>query len=93
MFLVFSQFLHPCNSDFRIHIFNKILGEKLGYNEDYKNEDVDIWMLDKDVDKWGIKLKMEISQIEWCFQFEKLKDLDNVKYPHVVNLQAYKDDP
>jgi hypothetical protein len=47
-------------------------------------------MLDKDVD---IKLKMETLQIEWCFEFEKLKDLDNVRYPHVVNLKAYKDDP
>jgi hypothetical protein len=62
----------------------------LGYNEDYKNENVNIWMLDKDVD---IKLKMETPQIEWCFQFEKLKDLDNVRRPHVVNLKAYKDDP
>jgi hypothetical protein len=35
-------------------MFNKILGEKLGHNEDYENADVDIWMLDKDVDKWGI---------------------------------------
>ncbi len=53
---------------------------------------VNIWMLDKDVDKWGIKFKMETSQIEWCFQFEKWKDLNNVRYVHVVNLKAYKDD-
>jgi hypothetical protein len=49
-------------------------------------------MLDKNVGKWGIKLKMEAPQIEWCFQFEKWKDLDNVRYTHVVNLKAYKDD-
>jgi hypothetical protein len=36
-------------------MFNKVLGEKLGYNEDYENVDVNIWMLDKDVDKWGIE--------------------------------------
>jgi hypothetical protein len=28
-------------------------------------------MLDKDVEKWGIQLKMETPQIEYCFQFEK----------------------
>ncbi len=61
-------------------MFNKILREKLGYDEDYKNVVIGIWMLDKDVDKWGIKLKMETSHIEWYFQFEKWKDLDNLKY-------------
>jgi hypothetical protein len=35
---------------------------------------------------------METPHIEWCFQFEKWKDLNNVKYAH-VNLKAYKDDP
>ncbi len=54
--------------------------------------DVSIWMLNKDVDKWGIKLKMETPQIEWCFQFEKWMDLDNVKYLLILNLKAYKDD-
>ncbi len=57
----------------------------MGYDEDYKNLDVSIWMLDKDVEKWGIELKMETPQIEWCFQFEKWKDFDNVRYAHVVN--------
>jgi hypothetical protein len=42
---------------------------------------------------WGIKLMMEMPHIEWCFQFEKWKDLDKVKYAHVINLRAYKDDP
>jgi hypothetical protein len=64
----------------------------LGYNKDYENVDVSIWMLNKDVDKWGIKLKMETPQIEWCFQFEKWMDLDNVKYLLILNLKAYKDD-
>ncbi len=59
----------------------------MGYDEDYKNSDVSIWMLDKDVEKWGIELKMETPQIEWCFQFEKWKDFDNVRYAHVVNLR------
>jgi len=49
-------------------------------------------MLEKDVDKWGIELTLEIPQIEWCFQFKKWKDLDNVKCVHVMNLKAYKDD-
>jgi hypothetical protein len=44
-------------------MFNKILGEKLGYDKDYENANVSIWMLDKDVEKWDIKLKME-TQIE-----------------------------
>jgi hypothetical protein len=44
-------------------MFNKILGEKLGYDKDYENVDVDIWMLNKDVDKWGIELKLETPQI------------------------------
>jgi hypothetical protein len=35
---------------------------------------------------------METPQIEWCLQFEKWEDLDNVRYVHVVNLKAYKDD-
>jgi len=49
-------------------------------------------MLNKDVKKWGIKLKMETPQIEWCFQFEKWQDLDSMIYVHVVNFKAYKDD-
>jgi hypothetical protein len=49
-------------------------------------------MLNKDVDKWGIELKLETQRIEWCFQFKKWKDLDNLKYAHVVNFKAYKDD-
>jgi hypothetical protein len=65
----------------------------LGYDKDYENADINIWMLQKNVDKWGIKLKMETSQIGWCFQFKKWKDLDKVKYVHIVNLKAYKDDP
>jgi hypothetical protein len=50
-------------------------------------------MLDKEVDIRGIEQMMETPHIEWCFQLEKWKDLDNVKYAHVVNLKAYKDDP
>jgi hypothetical protein len=50
-------------------------------------------MLDKEVDRWGIQLTVETPHIEWCFQFEKWMDLDNVKYAHVVNLKAHKDDP
>jgi hypothetical protein len=71
----------------------KILGQKLEYNNNYENVDVDIWLLEREVDKGGIELTMETPHIEWCFQFEKWKDLDNVKYVHVVNLKAYKDDP
>ncbi len=67
----------------------KSLGEKLEYNNDYKNVDVDIWLLDKEVNMWGIELMMETPHIEWCFQFEKWKDLDKIKYVHVVNLKAY----
>ncbi len=52
-----------------------------------------MWMLDKEVDKWGIEPMMETPHIEWCFHFENWKDLDNVKCAHVVNLKAYKDDP
>jgi len=73
-------------------MFNKIFGAKLGYDEDYENVNVDIQMLDKDVEKWGINRKTK-TQIECCFQFKKWKDFDNVKYAHVVNLKAYKDDP
>jgi len=50
-------------------------------------------LLDKEVDRWGIEQTMETPHIEWCFQFEKWKDLDKVKYAHDVNLKAYKDDP
>ncbi len=50
-------------------------------------------MLEKEVKKWGIELTMEMPHIEWCFQFEKWKDLNKVKYVHVVNLKAYNDDP
>jgi hypothetical protein len=35
---------------------------------------------------------METPHIEWYFQFEKWMDLDDMKYVHVVNLKAYKDD-
>jgi hypothetical protein len=63
--------------------------KSLGRN---KNMDVGIWMLDKDVNRWGIELTMEMLHIEWCFQFKKWMDLDNVKYAHVVNFKAYKDD-
>jgi len=66
--------------------------KEIGCDEDYKNVDVSIWMLNKDVDEWGIELKLETPQIEWCFQFKKWKDLDNMKYVHVVNLKNYKDD-
>jgi hypothetical protein len=50
-------------------------------------------LLEKEVKKWGIELTMEMPHIEWCFQFEKWKDLNKVKYVHVVNLKAYNDDP
>jgi hypothetical protein len=50
-------------------------------------------MLDKEVNRWGIELTMEMLHIEWCFQFKKWMDLDNVKYAHVVNFKAYKDNP
>jgi hypothetical protein len=50
-------------------------------------------LLKKEVNKWGIELTMEMPHIEWCFQFKKWKDLDKVKYVHVVNLKAFKDDP
>jgi hypothetical protein len=50
-------------------------------------------LLEKEVDKWGIELLKEMPHIEWCFQFEKWKDLDKIKYVHVVNLKAYKDYP
>ncbi len=83
---------HPCCNDPHTHLFTKILGEKLGYNKDYKNANVNIWMLDKEVDMWGNEFTMETPHIEWCFQFEKWMDLNNVKYAHVVNLKAYKDD-
>jgi hypothetical protein len=52
----------------------------LGYNKEYENVDVNIWMLDKEVGMWGIELMMETAHIEWCFQFEKRIDLDNVKH-------------
>jgi hypothetical protein len=39
-------------------MFNKTFGEKLGYDEDKESVDVNIWMLDKDVDKWDKELKM-----------------------------------
>jgi hypothetical protein len=32
--------------------------ENLGY-KNYENANVTIWMLDKDVEKWGIELKMK----------------------------------
>jgi hypothetical protein len=40
-------------------------------------------MLDKEVDKWGIELMMEMPHNEWCFQFKKWKVFDNMKYVHV----------
>jgi hypothetical protein len=43
-------------SNLRTHLFTKILGEKLGYDEEYENAVVGIWMLDKEVDMWGIEL-------------------------------------
>jgi hypothetical protein len=89
---LFKQFIHPCCCDPHTHLFNKILGEKLGYDEDYKNAYVNIWRLNKEVDRCGIELMVETPHIEWCFQFKKWKDLDNVKYVHVVNLKAYKDE-
>jgi len=85
-------FYCSCCNDPYAHLFTKILGEKLGYNKEYENVDVDIWMLDKEVSMWGIELMMETPHIEWCFQFEKRIELDNVKHVHVVNLKAYKDD-
>jgi hypothetical protein len=89
---LFKQFVNPCCNDPYTHLFNKILGEKLRYDEDYENVDVGIWMLDKEVNKWGLELMMETPHIEWCFQFEKWKDLENMKYAHVVNMKAYKGD-
>lgn len=67
---------------FVLTCLTKSLGRNQGIMsiEDYKNVVIGIWMLDKDVDKWGIELKMETSHIEWYFQFEKQKDLDNLKY-------------
>jgi hypothetical protein len=41
-FLLLKQFAHPCGNDLHIHLFTKILGEKLGYNNDYKNADFGI---------------------------------------------------
>jgi hypothetical protein len=49
-------------------------------------------MLDKEIDRWGIELMTEMPHIEWCFQFKIWKDLDNMKYAHVVNLKTYTDD-
>jgi len=91
--LLFKQFICPCCSDIQTHFFTKILGEKHGYNNDYENADVGILLLDKEVDKWGIELMMETPHIKWCFQFKKWKDLDKIKYVHIVNLKAYRDDP
>jgi len=65
----------------------------LGYDNYYENVDVNKLLLEKEVNKWGIELMKETPHIEWCFQFEKWKELDKVKYVHVVNLKAYKDDP
>jgi hypothetical protein len=65
IFLLFKQFTRPCCSDLCTHLFTKILGEKLGYDNDYENVDVNIWMLDKEVDRWGIELTMETPHIEW----------------------------
>jgi hypothetical protein len=36
----------------------------LGYDEEYENVDVEICMLDKEVDRWGIELIMEMPHIE-----------------------------
>jgi hypothetical protein len=43
----------------------------LGYDKECEDADVDIWMLNKEVDKWGIELTMETPHIEWFFQFQK----------------------
>jgi hypothetical protein len=77
--LFFKQFTHPCCNDIHIHLFTKMLGEKHGYNNDYENADVGIWLVDKEVNRWGIELMMETPHIEWCFQFKKWKDLDKIK--------------
>jgi len=70
-FYCFNNLTRPCCSDIQTHFFTKILGEKHGYNNDYENADVGIWLLDKEVDKWGIELMMETPHIKWCFQFKK----------------------
>jgi len=41
-FLLLKQFAYPCCSDPCIHLFTKILGEELGYDNNYKNENVGI---------------------------------------------------
>jgi len=43
------------------------LREKFGFNEEYENADLGLWMLDKDVNKWGIELKFQKPIIEWTF--------------------------
>ncbi len=53
----------PCCSDHHTHFFTKILAEKLGYGEEYENANVNIWMLGKEVDRWGIELMMETPHI------------------------------
>jgi hypothetical protein len=53
---LFKLFICPCYNDLHTHLFNKILGEKLGYDEDYKNVDVNIKIPNKEVDMWGIEL-------------------------------------
>jgi len=42
IFLLLQQFVHPCCSVPRTHLFTKILGEKLGYDNDYDNANVNI---------------------------------------------------
>jgi hypothetical protein len=67
LFFYCSKFIRPCCNDLCTHLFTKIFGDKLGYNEEYENENVSIWMLDMGVDRWGIELTMETPHIEWCF--------------------------
>ncbi len=73
--------------------FKNIIGEKIGFNKEYENANLGLWMLDKDVDKWGIEVKFQKPRIEWTFQFENWGDFDLVTYVHVENLQPYKEDP
>jgi len=65
--LLLKQFTHPCCSGPHTHLFTKILGEKLGYNNDYENANVSIWLLKNKVNMWGIEMTMETPHIEWCF--------------------------
>jgi hypothetical protein len=66
-FLLLKQFARPCCSDPHTHLFTKILWEKLGYDNDYENANVNIWLLKNETNMWGIKVTMETPHIEWCF--------------------------